>query len=115
MVDIDHPLTAVGDKLFVSPDRAELMLLPFAALRAWVFVPVGAAQQIGEAVAIHIDHGDAFGMIVPETMREESQARLATRTIARLLHALLGRMSGVLGLPRGREKEQRCDYAPKVS
>jgi hypothetical protein len=36
-------------------------------------------------------------MIGPETMRQESNPRLAAWSVARLLHPELGRMSWVLG------------------
>ena len=77
-------------------DGAELVLLPFAAIGARVFVPVGTAEQVGEAVAVHVDHGDAFGVVAAEAMREKGHARSAAWPAARLLHAELGGVGGVL-------------------
>jgi hypothetical protein len=54
VVDVDSPLAAVGDELAVDADGAELVPLPFAALGTGVLIPVGSAEDIEEAVAVHI-------------------------------------------------------------
>src|SRR5882757_3167613 len=77
MVDVDDPLAAVGDEFIVNTDGAELMPLPFTAVRSGVFIPVGAAEQVGEAVAIHVQQGDALGVIVAEAMGKKGDALFA--------------------------------------
>ena len=64
MVDIDGPLAAVGDELAVDADGTELVLLPIAALGSGVFVPIGSAEDIGEAVAVHVEGSDSFCVVV---------------------------------------------------
>ena len=70
MIDIDGPLAAIRDELFDDFDGAVLMHLPRAALGTGVFVPEGAAQDIGPAVAIDVDGGDPFSVIGAELMDE---------------------------------------------
>ena len=40
MIYVNRPFAAVGDELVVNSYRAELMPLPLAALRPWIFIPV---------------------------------------------------------------------------
>jgi hypothetical protein len=54
VVNVDGPLAAVGDELAVDADGAELVPLPLAALGTGVLIPVSSAQDIEEAVAVHI-------------------------------------------------------------
>jgi hypothetical protein len=46
-------------------------VLPVSTLRAGVLVPVGSAENVGEAVAVHVEGGDAFGVVVAEAVDEE--------------------------------------------
>ena len=64
VVDVDGPLTAVGDELAMGADSAELVLFPIAALGSGVLVPIGSAEDIGEAVAVHVEGSDSFCVVV---------------------------------------------------
>ena len=98
VINVDHPFSAVGDELVVDPDGAELMLLPLAAVCTGVLVPVSAAEQVRKTIAIHVKHGDAFGMVGAETMGEKGDSRLAIRAVAWMLHAELRSVSGILAM-----------------
>jgi hypothetical protein len=92
----------------MDADGAELMLLPFAALGAGVFIPVSAAQQVREAVPVHVEQGNALGMIASEAMDEEGNARLSVRPWAGMLHAEFGGMGRILSSKlNGDEKHNR--------
>ena len=67
-------------------------------LRAGVFVPVGSAEEVGEAVAVHVEGGDAFGVVGAETMDEEGGVGCAVGAGAGGGFAELGGVSGVLGV-----------------
>ena len=55
--------SAVGDELVVNSDSAELMLFPLATTGTGVLIPVCTAEQVQETIVIHVEHGDAFGVI----------------------------------------------------
>ena len=82
VIDVEGPLAAIGDELAEDADGAVLMALPLAALRPGILIPVGAAHQIGTAVAVHIDGGDAFGMIGAQAMHAKGHLRNAVRAVA---------------------------------
>ena len=104
VVHVHDPLAAIGDEFIVNADRAELVPLPLAAVGARIFIPVSAAEQVREAVSVHVQQRDAFRMIVAETVREKSDARLAAGSVAGMLHTELG---GVRRDPvRGPAREQ---------
>src|ERR1700751_2284665 len=88
------------------------MLFPFATTGAGILIPVSTAKQIQKAIVIHVEHGDAFGVIRAETVSEKSDAGLTIRSIARLLHAELSGVSRILGVTRTvdkkRQDEQQC-------
>src|SRR5205807_7791853 len=91
----------------VDANGAELMLLPLATVGTGILVPVSAAEQIQKAVAIHVEHRDAFGMVGAETMGEEGDARFAAGAVTRVLHSELSGMGGILAMPRtGGKKTQ---------
>ena len=75
VIDVDGPLATIGNELTHQLDGAVLMALPFASLRARVLIPVGTAENVGQAVAVHIERGDALGVIVAELMDEISSLR----------------------------------------
>src|SRR6476646_7191164 len=83
------------------------MALPLAAVGAGIFVPVRAAEQVGEAIAIHVQQRDALGVIVAEAMREESNTWRAAGPVPRMLQAKLGGVCGVLSMAQGRSKERQ--------
>ncbi len=100
VVDVDNPLPAVADELIVDADGAELMLLPFSAVCAGVLVPIGTAENIDEAIVVHVEEGDALGVVGSETVDEKSDSRLSIGAVAGVLHADFGCVCGVLGLAR---------------
>src|SRR6202034_2954943 len=63
VVDVEVPLTAIGDELAEDADGAELMTFPLASRGPGILIPVGTADEVGTTVAVHVDGGDAFGMI----------------------------------------------------
>jgi len=63
VIYIHRPLAAIGHKFTDDLDRAVLMTLPFAALRSRILIPLGSADQVGPALSIHVDGGDAFGVV----------------------------------------------------
>ena len=101
VVDVDGPLAAVGDELVVDADGAVLMLFPVAALCAGVLVPIGSAEDVGEAVVVHVEGGNPFGMIVAQAMGDEGGLHDAFGIGAGRGLAKLGGVSGVLGLGDG--------------
>ena len=107
VIDIDDPFAAIGDEFIVDANGAELMLLPLAAVGTWIFVPVSAAEQVRKAIAIHVKHRDAFGMVGAETMGKKGHSRFAVRVVTWMLHAELGGVRGILRMSRtpGREKQ----------
>jgi hypothetical protein len=105
VVNVDDPLAAVRDEFAVGADGAELVLFPYAAIGAGVLVPVGSAEQIGVAVAIHVEQRDALGVVVAETMREKGYAWLSAGSVAGMLHAEFGGVGGVLGVGERSEEE----------
>src|SRR5882757_7091544 len=105
VIDVDDPFSAVGDELVVYADGAKLMLLPLATICAGILVPVSAAEQIQKTVAIHVEHGDTFGMVGAETMGKKGNARLAAGAVTRVLHAELSGMSGILCMTRTEGKK----------
>ncbi len=109
VVDVDDPLAAVGDELVVNADGAELVLLPGAAVGAGIFVPVGAAEEVGKTVVVHVEDGDAFSVVGAETMGEEGDAGFAVGAVAGVLQAELGGVGGVLRVEWGGDRgdEQR--------
>ena len=92
VIHIDRPLAAVGDKLAQRAGLAILMPLPLAAIRARILIPVSAAQNIGIAVAIHVQRGHAFRMIRSQAMREKRNLR--HRHPVRRRRGLLFRLCG---------------------
>src|SRR5205807_257576 len=75
MVHVECPLSTVGDELPENAYGSVLMAFPLAARRPRVFIPIGSAQEVGPTVAIHVERGDAFGMIRTQTVSEESHLR----------------------------------------
>ena len=96
VVDVDGPLAAVGDELVVDAYGAVLVLLPIAALCAGVLVPVGSAEDVGEAIVVHVEGGDAFGVVGAETVSDEGGLHDALGTGAGCGLAELGGVGGVL-------------------
>jgi hypothetical protein len=47
------------------------MPFPFAAVRSRIFIPVSTAYQVWSSIAVHINGGDALGMIATQAMNEE--------------------------------------------
>ena len=113
VVDVNDPLAAVGDELIVDADGAELVPLPLAAVRAGIFIPVSAAEQIGEAVAIHVQQRDAFGMVVAETMRKKAMRGSPPGPVAGVLQAELGGVRRVLGVAQDRSEERQSEQRGK--
>ena len=72
----------------MNADGAVLMPLPLSALRSGILVPVGAAKNVGSPVAIHIECGDALGMIRAKTMRDKRDLGDAARLRAGTSFAL---------------------------
>jgi hypothetical protein len=107
VIDVDDPFSTVGHEFVVDADATELMLLPFAAVRTGILVPVSAAEQVRKAVTIHVEHRDAFGMVGAETMGKKGDTRLASRAAAGMLHSELSGMGGVLCVPEGGYKEKQ--------
>jgi|ERR1700722_2191601 hypothetical protein len=91
----------------MGADGTVLMLLPFAALRARILVPVGSAEDVRAAVAIHVERCDAFGVIRTEPMNEESGLRDAIRAIAGCGVSFCLRV-------RERGKTEKCDDSSKI-
>jgi hypothetical protein len=108
VVDVDDPLAAVVDEFVVDPDGAELMLLPLSTLGAGVLVPVGSAEKIGEAVVVHVEERDAFGVVGAQTMREKGNASGVAGAVAWLRHTVLGGVRRVLGM-EGIASERQCE------
>ena len=95
----------------MDADGAELVLLPIAALGSGVFVPVGSAEDIREAIAVHVEGSDAFSVVVAEAMDEEGGIGNAIGAGTWCGLAELGGMGRVLcvgGDDRERDKGE-CD------
>ncbi len=107
VIDVDDPFAAVVDELVMDADGAELMLLPLAAVGTGILVPVGSAEDVEEAVAVHVEKGDAFGVIGAETVGEEGDSRFAVGTVAGMLHAEFGGVGWILGLGYSGESEEQ--------
>jgi hypothetical protein len=107
VVDVDDPLAAVGDELIVNTDGTELMPLPLTAVGSGIFIPVGAAEQVSEAVTIHVQQRDALGVIVTEAMTEKSNTRFTAGPVAGMLQTELGGMCWVLGMAQDRGEERQ--------
>ena len=75
MVHVDGPLAAIGNILADDSGFAVLVLLPLAAVGAGIFVPIGAAQDVWIAVAVHVERGDAFSVVGAQTVHEECDLR----------------------------------------
>jgi hypothetical protein len=91
----------------MDADGAELVLLPRAAVGAGVLVPIGSAEQIGEAIAVHVEQGDALGVVVAEAVGEKGNARLSAGSVAGVLQAKLGGVGGILRMCEGRSEEEK--------
>src|SRR6516165_8036691 len=66
MVDIDCPLSAVGDELANDLYGPILVPFPLTALRAWILIPKSATQEIRSTVAVHVERSDSLSVIVTE-------------------------------------------------
>jgi hypothetical protein len=109
VVDVDDPLPTIVDELIVGADGTELMLLPLSTLGGGIFIPVGAAQQVKKAIAVHVEERDAFSVVGAERMGEESYSWLPARSSTRVLHAKLGGVRGILGMTRPASKERQSE------
>jgi hypothetical protein len=97
VIYIHDPFATVGDKFVMDADAAELVARPLSTACARVLVPVGTAEQIQEAVAVHIEHRDTLGVVGSQTMGEKGDARLSVRLCTWVLHAELRRVCRILG------------------
>src|SRR5579863_2741638 len=90
VVHVDGPLAAVGGELAERLLLAILVARPLAAGRAGILIPVGAAQQVRAAVAVHVEHGNAFGVVGAEAMHREGGLLHAARRGAARELAVIG-------------------------
>ncbi len=100
VVDVDGPFAAVGDEFGVGAYGAVLVALPVAAVGAGVFVPVGSAEEVEEAVVVHVEGGDGFGVVGAEAVDEEGWVGCAVGAGAGSGFAEFGGVGGVLGVGR---------------
>ncbi len=63
VVHIHRPLAAVGDKLTQCARLPVLVAFPLATLRAGILIPICTAENIGAAIAVHVEGGDTFRMV----------------------------------------------------
>jgi hypothetical protein len=115
MVDVDDPLAAVGDEFVVDAYIAELVLLPLTTVDSGILVPVSAAEDIREAVMVHVEHGNAFCMVGAQAMGEEGEGSLSAGAVPRMLHAELGCVCGILSarLKEGAKHEEHREDGPE--
>jgi hypothetical protein len=58
------------------------VLFPLSAGWTGILIPIGPAEQVGPAIAIHVECGDALGVIRAQAMNEKSALRNTERTVA---------------------------------
>lgn len=90
------------------------MLLPFSTVCPRILIPVGAAEQVWESVAIHVEQGDTLGVIAAESMSEKGNSRLAARAVSGVLHAKLCSVSWILTVTWNRGKKGQNQQRGKV-
>src|ERR1700680_4977111 len=82
VVHINGPLPTIGDKLAQDANSAVLVLLPLATRGAWILIPVGSAEQVRPAIAVHVQCGDLLGMVCTQTVGKEGGLRSTIRPVA---------------------------------
>ncbi len=88
VVHVYGPLAAVGDKLVDDAHVTVLVALPLAAVGAGILIPVGSAQDVWAAVAVHVESGNAFGVVGAQPVDGEDGLRNAAGSGAAGLDAV---------------------------
>lgn len=90
VVDVYRPFTAVGDKFSSGTHCAPLVSLPIASVGAGILIPIRTADKVEISIAVHIQSGDALGVVVAQSMYQETTFGLSTvDPSAGVLHAYL--------------------------
>ena len=110
VIHVHYPLAAVGHKFSDDIDGAVLVALPLAALRPRILVPIRPAQDIRPPVAVHVQGGDALGVIGAQSMDGISGFRhIAGRVAPHLIQLSVG---GARQRGRGQRGQARQKKMP---
>ena len=101
-----HPVVTRSGRPSWLTYSAKLMALPIPAKSAGILIPIGAAENVDEPIAIHIEKRDAFSVIGAEAVREKGGLHLAIRAWSWSGLAVLGSVCRVLGICGGSDSDK---------
>ena len=115
VVHVHRPLAAVGDELVHGSRGPVLVALPLSTVGAGILIPIGAAEDVGQSIAVHVQRGNALGVVGAETMDKEGDLGNAARTGAGSGFAFALGLGWRKGAARqGRQQQQACRRADSV-